>query len=209
MILMLHDLEKGISWWLKTKWPQDFHNEVYYELYDLRKHGLTVKWWKNTVDRLWLWRAIRSRKPPNTKKEIYERGLEIFSELQEYYAYISNKAKGEPVFLEFTWAEIRAFYDKLAWIKDSSLPNFPSKLGHFIFPNLFMVMDHQATGIVDYAVFWSSMSGYWSSFKQKEEAKKTLTDRISEHSKRPVHEYYPFEIKIIELCSIGKKHADA
>jgi hypothetical protein len=170
MNLTLHDLKKGISWWRKEKeekWPQDFHNKVYYELYDMRKHGLTGKWWENTVDRLWAWRAIRSKTRPNTKREIHEKGLEILSNLQAYYADISNKAKSEPVFLEFTWAEIKAFYNKLAWIKGSSSPNFPSKLGHFIFPKLFRVMDHQATGIEDYCVSWSSMSEDWRSFNQK------------------------------------------
>lgn len=212
MNLTLDDLKKGISWWhkeKKEKWPQDFHNELYYQLYDLKKDGLTGKWWESTVDRLWEWRALRSKKPPKTKREIHERGLEILSKLQAYYADISSKAKDEPVFLEFTWAEIRGFYDTLAWIKGCSSPNFPSKLGHFIFPKLFRVMDHQATGVEDYGVFWSSMSEDWSSFQQKQEAKTILTSHILEYSGRPVHEQYPFEIKIIELCSIGRKHKKA
>jgi hypothetical protein len=66
---------------------------------------------------LWAWRAIRSKTPPNTNREIHERGLNILRKLQVYYVDISNKAEDEPVFLEFTWAEISAFYDKLAWIK--------------------------------------------------------------------------------------------
>jgi len=212
MNLTLDDLKRGISWWRKEKtdkWPQDFHNSVYYELYDLRKDGLTRKWWESTVDRLWAWRAIRSKTPPNTKKQIQERGLEILNKLQSYYFDIFSKAKDEPVFLEFTWAETRTFYNELAWIKGSSSPNFPSKLGHFIFPKLFRVMDHQATGIEDYGVFWSSMIEDWSSFHEKKEAKTILTRSILEYSRRPVHEHYPFEIKIIELCSIGRKHTKA
>ena len=212
MNLTLDDLKRGISWWRKKeadKWPQDFHNSVYYELYDLRKDGLTRKWWDSTVDRLWEWRAIRSKTPPNTKKQIHQRGLEILNKLQSYYFDILSKAKDEPVFLELTWAEIGTFYNELAWIKSSSSPNFPSKLGHFIFPKLFRVMDHQATGIEDYSVSWSSMSGDWGTFYEKEEAKTILTRSILEYSRSPVHEHYPFEIKIIELCSIGRKHRKA
>ena len=41
MKLSLADYIDGICWWLqKTKWPRDFHNEVYYNIYDLKKSGL-------------------------------------------------------------------------------------------------------------------------------------------------------------------------
>ena len=212
MKLTLEDLRRGISWWhneKKSKWPQDFHNSVYYELYDLRRDGLTARWWESTVDRLWVWQAIRSKTPPNTKSEISERGLEILTTLQTYYSAIFTKADNEPAFYDFTWAEIKAFFNQLAWIKGSSSPTFPSKLGHFIFPKLFSVMDHQATGIENYAVFWSSMSAIWNSFHENQEAKAILANSILEHSRRPVHEHYPFEIKIIELCSIGRKRTSA
>lgn len=212
MDLKLDHLNKGISWWRREKrdkWPQDFHNEVYYELYDLRKDGLTDKWWRSTVNRLWDWRAIRSKTPPNTKREIYERGLQILNKLQTLYADISSKTEGEPAFLDFSWPDVSDFYRELAHIKGSSSPNFPSKMGHFVFPKLFRVMDHEGTGIGDYEVFWSSMREVWSSFKEKHEAKAILVSSILEHSGQPVHEHYPFEVKIIELCSIGRKHTNA
>jgi hypothetical protein len=212
MDLTLEDLRNGISWWRKEKadkWPQDFHNKVYYELYDLRKAGLTERWWTNTVDRLWDWRAIRSKTPPNTKREIEERGLGILGRLQAFYGDIALKFNKEPVFLDFTWNEVRDFYIQLSWIKNSASPNFPSKLGHFIFPKVFRVMDHQATGIEDYGLFWSSMNAVWNGFEEKEEARAILARSITEFSGRQVHEDYPFEIKIIELCSIGRKHMSA
>lgn len=208
MNLITEDLRMGISWWREkkaNKWPQDFHNTVYYELYDLRKNGLTEIWWENTVNRLWDWRAIRSKTPPNTKREILERGLEILVTLQVLYADIASKSEKEPVFLDFAWNEICELYQRISWIKNSASPNFPSKLGHFIFPKLFRVMDHEATGIENYGLFWSSMSSVWNSFEEKEEARTILTNSIMEFSRRPVHEDYPFETKIIELCSIGRK----
>lgn len=76
MNLKIEDLQKGINWWRKEKadkWPQDFHNRVYHELYDLRKNGLTERWWRNTVDRLWAWRAIRSKTPPPTQSGRYRK----------------------------------------------------------------------------------------------------------------------------------------
>lgn len=188
------------------KWPQDFHNREYYELYDLRKDGLTERWWRNTVDRLWDWRAIRSKTPPNTKWEIQKRGSEVLDKLQSLYIDVRSKTNQEPVFFDFKWSEIRDLYHLLSWIKNSASPNFPSKLGHFIFPRLFRVMDHEATGIENYSLSWTSMAAVWKNFEEKEEAKDILGKGISEFSRLPVHEYYPFEIKIIELCNIGRKH---
>lgn len=208
--LTLADLQKGISWWRtakQDKWPQDFHNSVYYELYNLRRGGLTARWWESTVDRLWDWRAIRSRTAPNTKKEIHDRGLLVLDRLQSFYSGIRANAHGEPVFLDFTCPDVKPLYNELARIKGSASPNFPSKTSHFIFPRLFKVMDHQATGIEDYGASWSSMRGAWTMFRERRQAKNILQNAILAHSRGPVHKLYPFEIKIIELCSIGRKHA--
>ena len=210
MNLTIEDLQQGIDWWRKEKagkWPQDFHNMVYHELYDLRRDGLTESWWRATVDRLWDWRAIRSKTPPNTKREIQERGSEVLDKLQSFYIRIRRKSDPqEPVFLDFNWSEIRDLYHQLSWIKNSESPNFPSKLGHFIFPKLFRVMDHEATGIENYSLFWASMATAWNSFEENAEAKTILSREISVFSRLPVHENYPFEIKIIEMCNIGRKH---
>ena len=204
MNLRLDDLRRGIRWWRreKDKWPQDFHNNVYYDLYDLRRDGLTEGWWRSTVDRLWDWKAIR----PKTKREIQNRGLEILGELQNLYVNIATRTDHEPLFLDFIWNEIHEFYDRLSWIKNVASPNFSSKLGHVIFPKLFGVMDNEATGIKNYGLFWSSMSAAWNRFEDKQDAKAILTRGVTEFSTRPVNEDYPFEIKIIELCSIGRKH---
>lgn len=201
MELTLTDLTEGISWWhQKDKWPRDFHNEVYYELYDLKKNGLSETWWDNTVDRLWDWRAVR----PFTKTEIRQRGLEVLPVLQKMYLNLHSKSSDEPLFLDFKWQQIMDFYDLLANIKASNSPVFPSKLGHFIFPKLFIVMDNEATSTHDYKDFWQSMHEAWSSFDEKTEAKQILLKEIDKYSTKIVHDHYPFEIKIVELCAIGK-----
>ncbi|MEW6067717.1 MAG: hypothetical protein AB1610_05465 [Nitrospirota bacterium] len=207
MRLTIENLERGISWWeKKEKWPQDFHNGVYYELYALRNNGLTPEWWGETVNRLWDWRAIRSKTPPNTKDEIRKRGLRVLTKIRKYYTKIRRKVRGEPVFIDYKWHEIEGLYDELVRIKGSRSPNFPSKLGHFIYPKLFIVRDHQATGVEDYTPFWSSMSEAWERFSYKKEARKILTRTIRNQTDRQIHEHYPFEIKIIELCIIGSRH---
>jgi hypothetical protein len=123
------------------------------------------------------------------------------------YSSIRATVPDEPSFLALAWADVRALYAELAEIKGSASPNFPSKAGHFIFPRLFRVMDHQATGVEDYGSVWSSMRGAWTAFQQQEQATDVLRDAILEVSRRPVHDLYPIEIKIIELCSIGRRHA--
>lgn len=201
MELKLTDLIKGISWWVrKNKWPLDFHNEVYHELYDLRQNGLSDDWWNKTVDRLWDWRAIR----PLPKAKIKQSGYKVLPLLQRVYFDLLKETGGEPHFLDFQWQQIREFYNLLASIKASSSPVFPSKLGHFIFPKLFIVMDNEATGTRGYKDFWQSMHEAWNRFDEKSEAKQILLEEIEKHSTTKVHEHYPFEIKIIELCAIGK-----
>ena len=90
MVLALTDLVDGISWWLqKTKWPRDFHNEVYHNLYDLKKNGLSHSWWEKTVDRLQEWHAIR----PLTVEEIKKRGFEVLPRLQEIHLLLCAKSQ--------------------------------------------------------------------------------------------------------------------
>lgn len=166
MKLTLADLIRGISWWLeKTGWPQDFHNAVYYELYDLKKNGLSNSWWDKTVDRLWDWRAIR----PLSKTVISRRGLEVLPFIRKAYFDLWNKSQDEPSFLDCEWQEAAQLYNILSNIKGSHSPVFPSKLGHFIFPNLFIVMDNKATGTNDYQMFWQSMKEGWNEFNEKPE----------------------------------------
>ena len=209
MKLTLADLNAGISWWLtekvKNNWPRDFHNSDYYEIYEIRKDGLTHDWWRSTVDRLWDWRAIRSRIVPNTKAEIERRGIRVLERMNELYSGLLASANREPTFLDFDWPQLADFYHLLAHIKGSNSSVFPSKLGHFIFPKLFVITDNEATNAQSYDVFWSSMKLAWSDFDEKQRAMVILRSQIAQHVKE-VHQNFPIEIKVIELCSIGRKH---
>ena len=125
MKLSLADLVEGISWWLqKTKWPRDFHNEVYYNLYDLKKSGLADSWWDRTVDRLQEWHATR----PLPVDEIRKRGFEVLPRLQEMYLDLCAKSQDELFFLDFRWERIMGFYSLLGDIEGVGSPVFSSKL---------------------------------------------------------------------------------
>lgn len=206
MELTVKDLKAGISYWKTEKkdiWPKDFHNKAYAELYALRENGLTIDWWKGTVDRLWMWRAIR----PKTKNDIMLKGKKDLNKLQNYFYEIQSKVEGEPCFADFEWNQLEDLYNHLSSIKETKKrsPVFPSKLGHFIFPKLFIVMDRAATGIKAYDEYWISLKDAWNKFEQKDTAKNMLNKEICRKPSVPLTLNYPLEIKIIELCSIGSK----
>lgn len=204
MELTLTYFKTGVSWWqTRTKWPRDFHNAVYHELYDLRRNGLSGLWWEKTVDRLAVWQATR----PFTKLEISQRGFRSLAELRRLYIDVCSHSESEPAFSTTSWDQVGALYHLLSMIKKSHTPVFPSKLGHFIFPRLFIIVDHKATGTTDYEDLWRETQAAWIVFYGQEEAKNILTKEIAKHSVRQVHTHYPFETKIIELCNIGRKHA--
>ena len=211
MRLSLSTLKAGILWW-QENWGRDYPdilNSEYYDIYNARKNGLSVDWWNLTVLRLSRWRAIRSRRPPNTIIEIRQRGLHVLPNLQKMYNNIFNKAKEELSLVNFKWDQLNNSYNDLAWIKNSNSPVFPSKLGHFIFPKIFMPVDNMATGIPPsgYDSFWTSKQRAWIDFNEKEEAKGLLYEEITRNSDKTIHDLYPFETKIIELCVIGNKHS--
>jgi hypothetical protein len=120
---------------------------------------------------------------------------------------ITNQARpGEPAFWDYRWTDVQLFFDLLAHIKCSSSPVFPSKLGHFIFPRLFLILDNEATNVQRYDLYWTAMCQAWLHFHQRDDAKRILRTHIEMHASRPLHEAFPLGIKTIELCSIGRKY---
>jgi len=69
MIVTLENLKAGIDWWKQANWGMDIINSEYRGIYDARDDGITRTWWDASVKRLWDWKAIRARKPPNTKRQ--------------------------------------------------------------------------------------------------------------------------------------------
>jgi len=201
-------LENGMRWWIekKSRWGNDFLNSFYQRLYSTRPSHLNKDWWCSIVDILGAWRAIRSPKPPNTKKEIYTRGLERLEALNEQYQHIQQQSSGrEPTLDNVTWEDIAPLFDVLCQIKGGVSPVFPSKLGHFIFPCTFIIIDNEATAVFPYEFMWRVLQIAWQKFTEKEKAKQMLIKEIQKCTTN-IHPKYPFETKIAEMWLIGYKH---
>jgi len=209
MILNLENLTAGIYWWkhVQGSWGADIGNSEYGPIYNARAAGVTSSWWATTVDRLWDWKAIRSSTPPNSKLLIRERGEPKLADIAQHYAAICILASGEPTIEEVCWQHIAPMFEIGFAIKygerRSASPVFASKMCHFIFPRVFPVVDNKATGYFDYEFYWRGMKDAWGQFADRGRARKIL--EIAIEAER-VHELYPWETRIIELCHIGYTH---
>lgn len=198
--------EVGLRWWLHNKPRWGLLHSFYENLYAKRPDQLDDDWWRTRVDTLADWRAIRSRKPPNTKEEIFARGLERLSAMDEHYRRIKTRAGNqEPSLADIPWEDIAPLFDVLCQIKGSKSPVLASKLGHFIFPRAFIVIDNEATAVFPYEVMWCGLQSAWRSFQEKERAKEMLATELRKKTDR-IHADYPFETKIAEMWLIGYKH---
>lgn len=204
MKLSVENLKRGMEWWCRSKWTADYLNHDYYTLYQDRAGGLTEQWLLLTVDRLAKWRALRSRKPPNTKLQFRELLMARLPLLQTEYKRILSLSCDEPSVNTLSWRDINNLYEILAEVKNRS-PVFASKLGHFIFPKVFTVMDNLGTEVMAYDYYWQGMVNEWSLFADKTTCIELLKIEIKGNSTVPPHENYPYETKIMELCHIGDK----
>jgi hypothetical protein len=204
MKLSIENLKQGMEWWQQGKWPEDYLNHDYYTLYQDRAGGLTEQWLLLTVDRLAKWRAFRSRKPPNTKLQIFELLKMKLPLLQTAYQRILDLSKNEPSINTLSWRDVNDLYELMADIKNGS-PVFASKLGHFIFPKVFIVMDNLGTEVMLYDYYWQGMVNEWNLFADKVTCMDLLKTEIQKRSTIPSHKDYPYETKVMELCHIGNK----
>jgi hypothetical protein len=205
VIISINNLKAGINWWRNSKFPKDIHNADYYDIYGVRSTGVTEQWWIATVDRLGQWRAYRGRNAPNTRVEITERGVQRLGAVAGQYAKLGASSATEPCIDDLCWEDVTALYAIVSEIKPRS-PVFASKMCHFLFPKLFIVMDNLATSVFDYEFYWRGMKDEYHRLKEKTEARNLLTDAImSDRSGRTLHHQYPLETKIMELSHIGYK----
>jgi hypothetical protein len=205
MVISLDNFRAGLSWWLdKDNWGRDLINAEYDGIYNDRAEGVTERWWGATVTRLGQWQAYRGSKPPNSKLEITQRGLQQLAYLSEEYSRLMSNPMMEPSIADQSWEDIVPVFAIAYRIKPS--PVFAGKMCHFLFPNLFIVMDNVATSVSNYEIYWRGMKSAWCSFKDKESLRNALATAIG--SGKPIHQRYPFETKIIELCHIGLCHPE-
>jgi hypothetical protein len=204
MKLSLENLEQGLKWWQQSRWPPDYLNQEYYKIYQDRGGGLTEEWLAVTVDRLAKWTALRSSKPGNTKAKFLVLLKASLPNLRKEYQQILDLSRDEPSTNTASWQDIDALYRMMAHIKNGS-PVFGSKLGHFMFPNVFIVMDNRATGRMPYEYYWQGTVNEWRLFADKTTAINLLKTEIRRRTSQAPHEHYPYETKIMELCHVGDK----
>ncbi len=204
MILSLLNLRAGLRWWHNKKgWPKDIYNNIYYDIYRAKEKGPTERWWHITVDNLSRWHAYRGPKQPNTKINIFKRGKRNLTSISSEYNKLIAITRAEPSICDLKWKDVQHLFTIASKIKPTSRI-FASKMCHFLFPRLFIVMDNLATGVFYYEFYWQGMKDEWIRFKDKSEAKNLLLSPI--RFTKPPHPLYPFETKIMELCYIGYKH---
>lgn len=201
MIISLHNLRVGLKWWHQNGWPSDMHNSDYADLYAQRSTVGTGPWWSKTVDRLWDWKAIRNRTPPNSKADILNRGQSRLGAIAKWHAEIIARCTGEPSIANLSWEDVAPLFALAYGIKRGNHPVFASKMCHFMFPRVFVVMDHSVTGTFEYEFYWRGMKAEWGRLAKKAEACYILTNAIQ--SKKGIFIFYPYETKIMELCHIG------
>jgi hypothetical protein len=120
--------------------------------------------------------------------------------MYECFSELMAESAEEPSVAHLNWERVEPLFALATSIKPGT-PVFPSKMCHFIFPKLFIVVDHEATGVFEYEFYWRGMKDEWNRFREKERAIDTI--RRTVESDRPLHPMYPVETKIKELCQIG------
>lgn len=67
------------------------------------------------------------------------------------YARLIAKSNGEPCIADHSWKDVESLFSLAYRIKNS--PVFAGKMCHFLFPNLFIVMDNLATDASYYEIY--------------------------------------------------------
>jgi hypothetical protein len=203
MIINLVNLRAGLVWF-GDRWGTDLVNGDYYGIYEERAAGVTEKWWETTVGHLGKWQAYRGRYAPNSREEITKRGHDRLPDLASAYSKLMARSESEPCIADVQWEDLEPIFKVAYAIKPS--PVFAGKMCHFLLPKAFIVMDNIATQASHYEVYWRGMRDGWHSFKDKPAAMKSLKDSLI--CEKPIHERYPFETKIMEMCHIGACHLE-
>jgi len=198
MIITLENLRRGLER-REQIWPNDVdvRNQEYHDIYDARAQGVTKAWWVATMKRLSKWSANR----PCPNDLIHNRGMRRLGQIRQQYNRLISA--GEPCITNLQWTYIEQLFGIASTIKPSRTPVFASKMCHFLFPKLFIVMDNKATGVGHYELFWRGLKDAWNGFEQKDQAQTILFNAINNRQNLPLHPHYPVETTIMEICAIG------
>jgi hypothetical protein len=204
MIITLDNLRRGLEHHNKM-WPNDVdvRNTIYEDIYNVRAQGVTHRWWDVTVERLSKWGANRGRK----KEWIRERGIRQLGQIRKLYEKLITIGE-EPCITNLYWSDIQQLFNIASSIKQTKSPVFASKMCHFLFPKLFIVIDNKATGVGHYELIWRGLKDAWSEFQQKEESKVILFSAIKNGKNILIYPNYPVETTIMEICTTSYNHRE-
>lgn len=132
--LTLGNLRRGISMF-RARWPQetDFHAAFYARLRTSLASGVTETAWRGLVNDLAAWKALR----PLSKDEVYRRGLALAPRLEaERRRLVGTRPACSLSIGDADWAKAATLFTVAIEVKGVRSPVFPSKLCHFLAPDL-------------------------------------------------------------------------
>jgi hypothetical protein len=198
-LITIDNLDKGLESWFSHKdWEGDLHSEFYRNLYKKRETLSIEKYWLSLVENLAGWRAMR----PVPKNTIIERGKLLLSNLERNIRYIKRRYSDVNSILDANWPDLELLFDFSKKIKGVESPVFASKMCHFIFPNLYPVIDNEYVGIGSgYYAYWKECKAGWLSCPNPQE----IINHFITMGKLQLFDKYPYHTKIAEICSAGKR----
>ncbi len=192
-ILTPDNLKRGMDLFLDRKgWPEDFHASLYTHLAEIQNDRFSNEWWDEIVDLLWEWRAIR----PRTKDFIHQRGKPQLAKMRKSLQNI----KAQDI-KTCEWDSVADLFNAAHEIKNVHSPVLASKLCHFILPAIFPIFDNEALDfpIPCYQYYWNYCRKQWLECDNKKQLKEILRPHLNQDG-----ENYPWAVRIIELCIIGR-----
>ncbi len=202
MSLTSAELERGVTYWLATTWPRDFHNGFYRCMADANPRGFfDDAWWEDFLPVLRAWRATR----PRGSAFLTSRARERFSALARAWALTVEPNLGCDI-ASLEWSQVSAFPALVAEIKDVASPVFTSKFCHFLAPAIFPVVDNAAMGnpFPTYEACFAAFRAEWLATDAA--ILRALISRLAHLVNAPLADGYPTKNKVVELCLIGRNH---
>ncbi len=193
-ILTPDNLKRGMDGFWDRGWPKDFHADLYDYLAEIQRDGLSSEWWDESVGFLSEWQAIR----PKTKEFVHQRGKPRLAKMRKSLQNI----KAQDI-KTCEWDSVADLFNTAHEIKNVHSPVLASKLCHFILPAIFPVLDNEALDfpIPSYQYYWNYCRQQWLACDNKKQLKEILRPHLNQQD----GENYPWAVKIIELCIMGKE----
>lgn len=201
MPLTLTELNAGIAYWRKTRWPQDFHGAFYSRMQAANPRGcFTQEWWSIFLPELAKWKALRPKSP----LLITSRAAARFQRLSEAWAECMTEDVLTADIAQVEWARVVSFVEVVSEIKNVASPVFTSKFCHFLAPGIFPVIDNAAMGnpFPSYKAYYETARGEW--LQTPDHIRSELIGVFARDAAIERVSDYPAKSKIVELCLIGR-----